>query len=79
MTMNNTMAATGPSEVGHFLCDDWFDPLGFARAFAASSKSFSSPSWTLLWGGSDMNGPARAAAILPSALPARATAIGSVV
>ena len=27
MTMNSTKAATGPSEGGHFLCDDWFDPL----------------------------------------------------
>ena len=27
MTTDNTKTAVGPSEGGHFLCDDWFDPL----------------------------------------------------
>ena len=27
MTMDSTKSAIGSSEGGHFLCDDWFDPL----------------------------------------------------
>ena len=27
MTTDNTKTAVDPSEGGHFLCDDWFDPL----------------------------------------------------
>ena len=27
MTMDSTKSAIGSSEAGHFLCDDWFDPL----------------------------------------------------
>ena len=27
MTIDSTKSAIGSSEGGHFLCDDWFDPL----------------------------------------------------
>ena len=53
--------------------------LGFARAFAASSKSFSKQRSTPPSGGIDMNALRAAAAIPPRALSARARAIGSVV
>jgi hypothetical protein len=81
MTMDSTKSEIGSSEGGHFLFDDWFDPwkMGCARAFEASSRSFSKPSWTRHWDEIGMNGLDWAAAIRRWGLSAHATAIGNVV
>ena len=43
MTMDSTKSAIGSSEGGHFLCDDWFDPLetGVRKRMRGFMRSFS--------------------------------------
>ena len=79
MTTDNTKTAVDPSEGGHFLCDDWFDPLetgvrGRIRGFIEELLEAELDS---ALGATAMNGEARAAQLLLRGLPAPATAIGN--